>query len=102
MNLFYSGGFPALIEQLQLLRGSVEPVILDHDPIRWADFLKSSGRDLSQKEKEKSFGADDMESSRAEVIFYFYSLNIYLFTYFHHSFLFFLRFQKQIRSVEAV
>jgi hypothetical protein len=38
------GGFPTLVEQLMILTGSVEPIILNHDTEKWDKFLISSGR----------------------------------------------------------
>lgn len=49
------GGFPNLVEQLPyILRGAVEPVVLDHDPVSWDDFLCVSGRKaVIEKAREK-------------------------------------------------
>ena len=51
------GGFPNLIEQLpSILRGVVEPIVLDHDPVTWENFLCASGRRAAAemaKEKER-------------------------------------------------
>ena len=41
------GGFPALVEQLVLLRGTVEPLVVDHNPLTWSEFMQSSGRQVS-------------------------------------------------------
>mmetsp|Transcript_8055 Transcript_8055/g.18040 ORF Transcript_8055/g.18040 Transcript_8055/m.18040 type:complete len:255 (-) Transcript_8055:169-933(-) len=39
------GGFPALVKELKRANnGQVEPVILDHDPYRWEEFLQRTGR----------------------------------------------------------
>ena len=49
------GGFPSLIEQLpHILHGAVEPIVLDHDPDVWENFLNASGRKAAtEKAKEK-------------------------------------------------
>jgi hypothetical protein len=39
-----TGGFPALVEQLMASRGTVEPVILNHEPEKWRHFLRTTGR----------------------------------------------------------
>ena len=41
------GGFPALVEHLQKFRGSVEPLIVNHESDKWTAFLKSTGRENS-------------------------------------------------------
>jgi hypothetical protein len=38
------GGFPALVEYLMSSRGTVEPIIINHDEKKWRQFLRSSGR----------------------------------------------------------
>jgi hypothetical protein len=38
------GGFPALVAQLYLSKGRVEPLIISHDHDKWANFLVVSGR----------------------------------------------------------
>ena len=38
------GGFPELVHHLQSTRGTVEPVIINHDPDRWQEFLRATGR----------------------------------------------------------
>jgi hypothetical protein len=48
------GGFPALIEQLNASRGTVEPVVINHDEVLWAKFLRSTGRDFKTLEEKKS------------------------------------------------
>jgi len=64
------GGFPALIEQLQLLRGTVEPVILDHDADRWVAFLQSSGRDNTPAGKVQSPNSEaDKIKSQVDITF---------------------------------
>lgn len=39
------GGFPSLVQQLLFLRGSVEPLVINHNHETWETFLKNSGRD---------------------------------------------------------
>eukprot|EP01038_Epipyxis_sp_PR26KG_P010762 gene10762-14453_t len=41
------GGFPMLVEQLVLSRGSVEPVIINHENEKWIQYLKSTGREYN-------------------------------------------------------
>lgn len=48
------GGFPALIEQLNVSRGTVEPVVINHDEVQWAKFLRATGRDYSTLEEKKA------------------------------------------------
>eukprot|EP01039_Chlorochromonas_danica_P008734 gene8733-9624_t len=45
------GGFPALVNYLMESRGSVEPIIINHNSKKWEGFLKSTGRhnDLIQQ-----------------------------------------------------
>lgn len=38
------GGFPALVDYLVSSRGSVEPVVINHDTDKWKKFLRSTGR----------------------------------------------------------
>lgn len=47
------GGFPALIEQLIASRGTVEPVVINHDEVQWAKFLRSTGRDHKNLDDRK-------------------------------------------------
>lgn len=35
------------MEQLLISRGTVEPVIINHDPEKWATFMRVSGRDVA-------------------------------------------------------
>ena len=37
------GGFPLVVEQLLQSRGTVEPVIINHDSEKWIQFLKNTG-----------------------------------------------------------
>ena len=37
-------GFPKFIEELTAIAGSLEPIVLNHDPNKWEKFLISSGR----------------------------------------------------------
>lgn len=39
------GGFPELVKQLLLLRGSVEPLVINHNQEVWENFLLTSGRE---------------------------------------------------------
>jgi hypothetical protein len=52
------GGFPALVNQLILTRGTVEPIIINHEEDKWKEFLKSTGRSqdplLNHKTKKLS------------------------------------------------
>ena len=62
------GGFPALVEQLLAWRGTVEPVIINHDPNKWRHFLQTTGRQLpsagsSSKPKDKSLEKEAKTSS---------------------------------------
>eukprot|EP01041_Mallomonas_annulata_P002101 gene2101-4106_t len=57
------GGFPALVKQLERSRGTVEPVIINHDANRWMDFLRATGR----LEREKTSMTDnDLDVSMSE------------------------------------
>jgi hypothetical protein len=38
------GGFPALIHQLISTKGKVEPVVVEHEPQKWVEYLKNTGR----------------------------------------------------------
>ena len=38
------GGFPSLVDALNHLRGSLEPVIIQHNPDLWRYFLTATGR----------------------------------------------------------
>lgn len=38
------GGFPALVQKLLDLRGSVEPIIINFEMTKWEAFLVSTGR----------------------------------------------------------
>lgn len=38
------GGFPALVNHLKSSRGSVEPVIINHEPEQWDEYLRATGR----------------------------------------------------------
>ena len=37
-------GFPKLVEHLLGLQGTLEPIVLNHDPVKWAKYLSSTGR----------------------------------------------------------
>lgn len=39
------GGFPALVQALLQRRGTVEPVLMNHDALRWERYLKATGRE---------------------------------------------------------
>lgn len=41
------GGFPSLVEALFSLRGSTEPVIIQHNNDAWSYYMKVSGRESS-------------------------------------------------------
>lgn len=47
------GGFPALIEQLLSTRGTLEPVVINHDEDKWREFLRSTGRSTGLERREK-------------------------------------------------
>ena len=54
------GGFPALVDQLQSNRGTVEPVIINHDAAKWREFLRTTGRlpePGAMSKKSKSFSS---------------------------------------------
>lgn len=51
------GGFPALVAYLTERQGSVEPIIINHDPIKWESFLKSTGRSPDQATAKARFRA---------------------------------------------
>jgi hypothetical protein len=51
------GGFPALVEQLQATRGTVEPVIINHEEVEWARFLRATGRDFKTSEGRSTSAA---------------------------------------------
>jgi hypothetical protein len=38
------GGFPALVDHLMDVRGSVEPIVINHEQQKWETFLRNSGR----------------------------------------------------------
>lgn len=38
------GGFPALVQTLMETRGTVEPILYDHDAVQWENFMHKSGR----------------------------------------------------------
>lgn len=46
------GGFPALVDQLLSTKGTVEPVVINHDTNQWEKFLQSTGR-LNEGTKSK-------------------------------------------------
>lgn len=47
------GGFPALVDQLQSSRGTVEPVIINHDADKWREFVRTTGR-LAENQQANS------------------------------------------------
>lgn len=38
------GGFPALVQTLMETRGTVEPILYDHDTQQWESFMNKTGR----------------------------------------------------------
>lgn len=62
------GGFPALIEQLVASRGTVEPVVINHDEVKWARFLRATGRDFKSIEtsQRSAAGSSNTVSKQAE------------------------------------
>lgn len=65
------GGFPALVEQLMTTRGSVEPIIINHDNDTWTNFLKKTGRlsetnKTGKKQQVKKFFNDNAENTKDE------------------------------------
>lgn len=59
------GGFPALVEQLIASRGSVEPVIINHDEVQWARFLRTTGRDYKTLEKSRRSSQSSVNSANS-------------------------------------
>jgi hypothetical protein len=59
------GGFPALVEYLISTRGTVEPIIINHDDKKWQQFLRSTGRlqDVPPKLKKTSIMANSSSSA---------------------------------------
>jgi hypothetical protein len=53
------GGFPALVTQLLQSRGSTEPVIIQHDIDKWANYLIVTGRNHNMK--------PDLQAARDEI-----------------------------------
>lgn len=65
------GGYPALVDQLLLSRGSVEPVVVDFDLQLWKEFMQSTGRAEameSQKKARQSAAATFPEKNRSSSI----------------------------------
>jgi len=60
------GGFPALIEQLNASRGTVEPVVINHDDVQWAKFLRQTGRDYKNLEEKKSSKSNTVSCNAEE------------------------------------
>lgn len=46
------GGFPSLVDALNHLRGSLEPVIIQHNPELWRNFLMVTGRTKDNSEEQ--------------------------------------------------
>jgi hypothetical protein len=44
--LYITSGFPALVENLYRQRGHVEPVLINHDPEKWVEFMADTGREV--------------------------------------------------------
>lgn len=57
------GGFPSLVTQLWQSRGSMEPVIINHDHDRWLNYLVVTGRVHSLK-TDFQISKDYLNSSR--------------------------------------
>jgi hypothetical protein len=57
------GGYPALVEQLLLSRGEVEPVIVDFNMDVWTRFLHSTGRN-KDLEIKTNLSAESLRKSR--------------------------------------
>ena len=51
------GGFPALVEQLVAVKGTVEPVVINHDRAKWTEFLRNTGRDTRSSTGQGEGGA---------------------------------------------
>ena len=64
------GGFPSLVEQLVFLRGVVEPVVLEHDPVKWTQFLHSSGRLLNNSASQSSGLKDNQAKDKSSIPVY--------------------------------
>jgi hypothetical protein len=60
------GGFPALVEQLVSSRGTVEPVIINHDDVQWAKFLRTTGRDYKTLERSRRSTTNNSVSRNAD------------------------------------
>jgi hypothetical protein len=60
------GGFPALIEQLVASRGTVEPVVINHDEDQWARFLRSTGRDYKTIEQSRRGSMNNTVNKNAD------------------------------------
>jgi hypothetical protein len=60
------GGFPALIEQLVASRGTVEPVVINHDEDQWARFLRSTGRDYKTLEQSRRGSMNNTVNKNAD------------------------------------
>lgn len=56
------GGFPSLVQQLITLRGTVEPLVINHNSELWEEFLRTSGRE------KYSLNASKKTSPRATAI----------------------------------
>jgi hypothetical protein len=54
INFNHLGGFPALIEYLISTKGTVEPVVINHDQDKWNKFLNATGRLIQSNDKVKN------------------------------------------------
>lgn len=61
------GGFPALVDYLSSTRGTVEPIVINHDEDKWKRFMRSTGRlnDASLKSKKSNMTTSAVPSADA-------------------------------------
>ncbi len=59
------GGFPALVEQLRVSRGTVEPVVINHDEVSWERYLSSTGRNVSP---DSTLAAQNKDKSKTAAV----------------------------------
>ena len=55
------GGYPALVQLLMQQKGRLEPLVINHDTARWADYVHRTG---STSEKTSSFAAKHEKGSK--------------------------------------
>jgi hypothetical protein len=55
------GGYPALVQRLMQQKGRLEPLVINHDTARWADYVHRTG---PTSEKTSSFAAKHEKGSK--------------------------------------